>query len=550
MPTYDITSPDGKTYEVTAPEGATQDQVLQYVQQQHAAVAGAPAKPPMSFGDKLNNAAAGVNNAMYSIPQSLMELAARGTDALGLSHGAYPGLHKEFMDAREMAAPVGTADPNSGAFKGGEIAGQVAATLPLGGMNLARGLASKIPALEAAAANSPRLAKLAGGIANGVAQGTAGAALTSNSSDAPLGGQLGLGATLGGMIPVAGAGLRGIGGKALPLLLGETTGGGAKAVKNAFTSGIEGGASGDAFRQNLRDPSSWMGVVDDVKGALQKMKLQRSQAYRSGMTDISKDATVLDFAPVDKALEDANAVNSFKGKDLAGKTTDVRKELNDAITDWKKEPAADFHTPEGFDALKQKIGDIRDAQQYGTPQWKAANDVYSSIRKTIADQAPAYDKVMKDYSEASDQLSSLTKEFSLGNKGNPNTALKKLQSIMRDNANTSWGNRVVGGQTLEDAGATNLMSKLSGQALSSPLPRGLNKMADAAALMLSAPALMAAPIMSPRLVGEGAHAAGRAIGGTGRALNAAGLDLSKMPKLSLATLLGSTAPGLLLANQN
>lgn len=46
MPTYDITSPDGKTYEVTAPEGASQDQVLQYVQQQHAAPAApSPAKP-------------------------------------------------------------------------------------------------------------------------------------------------------------------------------------------------------------------------------------------------------------------------------------------------------------------------------------------------------------------------------------------------------------------------------------------------------------------------------------------------------------------------
>lgn len=43
MPTYDITSPDGKTYEVTAPDGATQEQVMQYVQQQHAPPAATPA---------------------------------------------------------------------------------------------------------------------------------------------------------------------------------------------------------------------------------------------------------------------------------------------------------------------------------------------------------------------------------------------------------------------------------------------------------------------------------------------------------------------------
>lgn len=503
-----------------------------------------------SFGDKLNNAAAGLNNAMYSIPQSVAELAARGTDAVGLSHDAYKTLHNEFNDARQYAAPVGSADPNSGAFKGGEIAGQVAATLPLGVASVA-GMAGKVPALANAAAKLPRLASVASRVVNGAVQGASGAALTSNSSDAPLGDQVGLGAAFGGGLPLVGAGLKAATGTALPLILGETTGGGARAVKNAFSSGVEGGDAGTAFRENLRDPSSWMGVVDDIKGALGKMKLQRSQAYRSGMADISKDATVLDFKPVDKALEDVSSINSFKGKDLAPKTTGVREEVNSTISDWKQLDPAEYHTPEGFDALKQKIGDIRDAQQYGTPQWKIANDVYSSVRKTIADQAPAYDKVMKGYSQASEQLSALTKEFSAGKAGNPNTALRKLQSVMRDNANTSWGSRVTGAQALENAGAKNLMPALSGQALSSPLPRGLNKFGDAAALLLSAPALAAAPIMSPRLVGEGAHLAGRAVGGSGRLVNsaatAAGINLENLPRLSLPTLFGATAPGMLLA---
>ena len=33
MPTFEITSPDGRRFRVTAPDGATQDQVLAYVQQ-------------------------------------------------------------------------------------------------------------------------------------------------------------------------------------------------------------------------------------------------------------------------------------------------------------------------------------------------------------------------------------------------------------------------------------------------------------------------------------------------------------------------------------
>jgi hypothetical protein len=48
MPTYEVTSPDGKTWEVTAPEGATQAQVLDYAKQQWSAQQKAPAPVPAS----------------------------------------------------------------------------------------------------------------------------------------------------------------------------------------------------------------------------------------------------------------------------------------------------------------------------------------------------------------------------------------------------------------------------------------------------------------------------------------------------------------------
>lgn len=53
MPTYEITGPDGRTYEVTAPDGASQQEVLNYVQQNAAtlqpeAEPQAPATPPMT----------------------------------------------------------------------------------------------------------------------------------------------------------------------------------------------------------------------------------------------------------------------------------------------------------------------------------------------------------------------------------------------------------------------------------------------------------------------------------------------------------------------
>ncbi len=45
MPTYEVTSPDGKTLEVTAPDGATQDQIIAYAKQQWAASIKTPERP-------------------------------------------------------------------------------------------------------------------------------------------------------------------------------------------------------------------------------------------------------------------------------------------------------------------------------------------------------------------------------------------------------------------------------------------------------------------------------------------------------------------------
>lgn len=484
-----------------------------------------------SFGQNIKNELGGLQQSLYDLPQSVIELGARGTDALGLSSGAYPMLHKQFQDARQFEG-----DPNSKFFKGAELGGQVATMLPMGGANLPASLASK----------APLLAK----VANGALQGSQAAALTSASSDAPLSDQLALGAAGGAALPVLGAGLR-LGGSIGKNLLGATTGAGASSIENAYGAGLAGGKQGSAFRTALTDPASWGSVVQDAKDAVSKLKVQRSAAYNSGMVDISKDASILDFKPVDDAMAKAASIKNFNGKDLDPDTAAVRTKVADAIKDWRNSDPATFHTPAGFDALKQMLGNFKDAEQYGSPAWKVANDAYSAVRKTIADQAPTYDKVMGDYSTASATLKELEKELSLGPKGNPNTALRKLQSVMRDNVNTSWGKRAQLAGTLADNGATNLMPSLAGQALSSPLPRGLARYGDLATGLtvagathgLGAPLLLAA---SPRVVGNAAYGLGAAQRGATNLAKKIPIQLPALPQNNISSILGTLGPQLLL----
>jgi hypothetical protein len=490
-------------------------------------------KPERTFGQRFSDVSAGVEQAPYDILQSAAELGARGLDATGITTDALPKLKQAFEQGNQTGAELAGADRNSGFYKGGRIAGQVAATLPLSELNVLRGagLAAKLPTLA-------RIGDAAG-------QGAAAAALTSNSSDAPLGDQMALGAIGGAALPMAGAALK-LGGKAIPLILGETTGAGANSIKQAFKAGQAGGDTSKAFTGSMRGDVPWGQVVADAKTAVANLKAQRGQAYRAGMADVSKDATVLDFGPVDKALEKANSINSYKGEDLSPETTDVREDINAAVARWKGLDPAEYHTPEGFDALKQRIGNIKDNQPFGSAQRTIADEAYNAIRKTIADQAPAYDKVMQDYSEASEALDAVQKELSLGKKGNPNTALRKLQSVMRDNANTSWGDRAKYADKLAAAGAPNLLPSLAGKALSTPIPRGLTKYADMAAAaaggMTNPGTLAALPLASPRIVGEVAHGAGAASRHVANAFHRV-----TIPNVSLLNpVMGTMAPALLM----
>jgi hypothetical protein len=498
MPTFDITAPDGTHYEVTGPEGATEEQALQQVMAQHSQPAPQPAQqaaPDKSFGQGLISELQGLRQGIYDIPQSVMELGARGTDAIGLSHGAYDIIHQSNKEDAELMAPgINSGDGYAGA---GRIMGQVAGTLPATQLKIGGAIASKLPTLAK--------------VGSGIAQGATSAAATSASSDAPLLDQVGLGAGIGGAVPLLGPLLRG-GGRLVSGALGETTGAGRTALSAAFQAGKAGGDTGKAFLGSMRGDIPWSQVVDDAKSALSNLRQQRNAAYRSGMADVSKDRAVLDFKPVDEAMGKAAGVKNFKGQDLSPKTADVRKEITDTIDEWKKLDPAEYHTPEGFDALKQKLGDIRDALPFNTPQRVVADNAYNAVRSAITKQAPGYDKVMGDYSKASEAISALQRELSLGPKGNPNTALRKLQSVMRDNANTSWGDRAKYAGTLSDAGATDLLPKLAGQSLSTPVPRGLTKYAEAAAalpaILHNPVSALALPLASPRLMGEAAYGLG------------------------------------------
>lgn len=309
----------------------------------------------------------------------------------------------------------------------------------------------------------------------------------------------------------------------LPRAQGLTTGMGPEPFRTAMEAGREGGDAATAFRQHMTGAAPMEEAVNDARAAIGQLRKERGAVYQRGMTRIGADETILSWNDVDTALDDMNKVATYKGQSLSPATETIRNKINSTIDDWKNLQASEFWTPEGFDALKKKVGDLRDATDFGTPDRKVADQAYQAIRSTIINQAPDYAKVMKGYEDASNQLQEIERTLSLKPGASIDTSLRKLQSTLRNNVNTNYGKRAELANFLVASGATNLLHKLAGQALSSFEPRGIARGVVAGADLPAIGAALASghvgaaagaaatlPLMSPRLMGEAAYAAGKA----------------------------------------
>jgi hypothetical protein len=314
---------------------------------------------------------------------------------------------------------------------------------------------------------------------------------------------------------IAGRGLD-IAGQAGSAFLGTTTGTGQKAVQEAYRAGRAGDETGQAFYGQMMGESADP-VIASAKQALENIRANRSRDYRSGMVNIKNDKSVLDFKEVDQTLANIRDRGFFKGKQIDRSAADTWQKIDDLVQEWKTANPAEFHTPEGLDALKKAIGDVRDTLPFGTPARNVANNAYGAVRKQITDQAPGYAKVMKEYEEAATLINEIEGTLSLGKKAQADQSLRKLQSILRNNAYTAYGKRTELGEELVKSGATNLMPQLAGQAFQPLAPRGLVGQGTLATLGTSAlsgnfSALPAMALTSPRVVGETAYRAGRVAG--------------------------------------
>jgi hypothetical protein len=311
---------------------------------------------------------------------------------------------------------------------------------------------------------------------------------------------------------------------------GVLSGAGQNVPAQAFKAGAAGGAEWDTFVKNMRTRLPPEQIVDEANRAVGNLFRSRSANYEAGVQKLENNPHFVGFSGADKGLQETADVGRIRGITTNPGAAAVHDEISNLVDQWKsmvrQEPT--IVNERGIHDLKRAVGTIRDrfdGVEGKGAEYHIADRVYHNIQDSISRASPLYKKMTEDWASSSQELGQLQKTFSLrGPETNTDSALRKLLSVVRDEANTNYGARANLATVLEQNGAPNLGAAVAGQAAKAWLPRGLARLGaegiggagiTAAGLTLHPggfAGLGLLPLTSPRLVGETAGGLGRMAG--------------------------------------
>lgn len=288
-------------------------------------------------------------------------------------------------------------------------------------------------------------------------------------------------------------------GKGLKNVAAFVTGTGAESVGNAYKAGLN---KSKVFVDNMRGKVSPDKVVGIAREELANMTGANSDLYRENMAEAFKDTTPLNVKKI------VNKIKQFVNEETLGGELPLSGEEKKVLTESYKliKPALNSRvaqTTQGLDKIRQKIRGI--TTQEGTNPNRIKKAIENVIKDEISVQRPEYRKGLEAYAKNKAEINEIQKAFSLDKGKSVDTALRKLQSVGRNNVQTNYGYRDKLLQELDFNG--DIANAISGQSFNAILPRGVTArmLAIGGGLKLS-PITM---LTSPRLVGEASYGLGR-----------------------------------------
>lgn len=432
------------------------------------------AKPFIKTAAAIPAVAGGVSNLLQGDVKGMRESLTKEYDFGPLGSSRAIGINQE----------TGQAQKTGELFKdvlgtGAEIASFAA---PAGVLGKSASLGAKVAKAGLAGAGSGALGAFGSGLQKDQSFGktvaqTAGGAL--------------LGGAIGGAIPGVGAAARNV---AEPIakfanktgsgMLGLSTGVGSGAFETLASKTPETiGFARQAAREGVETVQNK--ALEAARSGLKTIKKEASDEYVGRLAEIATDQRTLDdqLQAIRKATLESlrgKGVKFGEGKKLNNLNfertrlgrygKDVEGAFNE-LMNWKDT------TPKGLDELKKNLDDWRDvfsSTEKGTPAFKAVDDMFRLVRSTLENNVSGYKEMTSRWSQIADLTSEIEDALSLKKTAKTDTTIRKLAStIKRDNEL-----RKAMLQKVQEASGEDIEAMLSGAALSSWTPRGLQGVAS------------------------------------------------------------------------
>lgn len=293
-----------------------------------------------------------------------------------------------------------------------------------------------------------------------------------------------------------------------------TTGVSPLAYETAYQAGKAGGEQQKVFVDALKGMTEPDKVVTDTINALKEVSKTTKQTYKIGKQELKLETKPIDFKPISESVVDFELGRTFEGQlDLSDIGQSKLKRVKEIIGEWEKNPK--LHNAKGLDQLKRRIDNEYPPGIKPGDDAVVVTEIRNKIKDAIIKQVPEYADVMKIYEEAINLERQMMKELSVNNKSNAGTILRKLQSLMKQNGDVNFGNRLNIIKNLEEVEGVTILPQLSGFALQQYLPSGLQKglsgtVALGAGITGNLPTYaMTLPFQSPRIMGSGFNIAGQ-----------------------------------------
>lgn len=302
-------------------------------------------------------------------------------------------------------------------------------------------------------------------------------------------------------------------------LFGMTTGAGKNPIRIAYETGKQGTKKEvDAFIKGIDGNASPESLVQRANNALNQIKKQVALEYQANKAKLQTDKQVIGFDDIDTVLDDIKQAGKFERTTVNPSTVAMQTKIRKIVNAWKKKNPKKYHTPEGIDALKRRIGDLYDSTQPGTQERLVVDKVYNGIGDTIRANAPIYDEMMSQYAQGKNLIREIQDTFSLKEKKSVDTQFRKLTSILRDGVNANFGERFNLAQRLNQLDPT-LFPELAGESLKSLTPQGIQRAVGSGNILgnlyYGLDPLVASSLLtqSPKIVGKGAFQLGQGVRG-------------------------------------